>query len=65
MDVPVIDCFAAHTRAMNGGVTVGHLFSDGVHYSAAGYDVRLSAEPMLTVPVYKFIIARGDGDCLS
>jgi len=39
MEIPVIDCFAAHTRAMKGGVDVGHLFSDGVHYTAAGYNV--------------------------
>ena len=41
LDVPVIDCFAAHTKAMKGGVDIGHLFSDGVHYSEAGYDVSL------------------------
>ena len=50
---------------MKDGVKVGHLFSDGVHYSEAGYDVRLSGGFTLTVPVYQFFIAEGDGDCLS
>lgn len=57
LDVPVIDCFAAHTEAMEGGVSISDLFSDGVHYSAAGYDVSLWRVLMLTVLVHQLFTA--------
>lgn len=45
LDVPVIDCFAVHAKAMENGMELQELFSDGVHYTPAGYEVSSLCAP--------------------
>jgi lysophospholipase L1-like esterase len=40
LQVPVIDCFSEHTAAIQEGIDPKDLFTDGLHYSPAGYRVR-------------------------
>ncbi len=44
LDVPVVDVYALHTKALQEGKTLQDLFWDGLHYSPVGYSVRKQSD---------------------
>lgn len=39
LKVPVVNCFDLHQFAVDSGVPIGELYTDGLHYSEKGYSV--------------------------